>query len=93
MMTTLEEATSLHPKLLHNLETHYHNVEKLYNDNLSREEIREELQIPYEDWMPMDDVIFAIESVHRSDNVFGENLYYRHNSLAGKAWEIKDEKR
>ena len=89
-MTTLEEVASLHPKLLHNLETHYHNVEKLYNDNLSREEIREELQIPYEDWMPMDDVIFAIEYVHRSDNVFGENLYYRHNSLAGKEWEIKD---
>jgi len=90
MMTTLEKKASLHPKLLHNLETHYHNVEKLYNDNLSREEIREELQIPYEDWMPMDDVIFAIEYVHRSDNVFGENLYYRHNSLAGKEWEIKD---
>ena len=90
-MTTLEKATSHNPKLLHNLETHYHNIEKLYNDNLDLETIREELQIVEEDWYPMQDVIFAKESIYRCNNIFGEVLYYKGCNISGKSQEIKDD--
>ena len=87
-MTTLEKATSHNLKLLHNLETHYHNIEKLYNDNLDLETIREELQIPYEDWIPMQDIIFADESIYKCNNIFGETLYYKGCNKTGRSQEI-----
>ena len=89
-MTTLERAASLYPKLLHNLETHYHNIETLYTDNLSIDDIRIQLQIPYDEWLQMEDIIFAKESVYRCSNVIGETIYYKGNNIKGNKWEIKD---
>jgi hypothetical protein len=82
---------NLSPKLLHDLETHYNNVEKLYNDNLHLEAIREELQISYEDWLPMQDVIFAPESIYKCNNVFNNTVYYKYNYTTGRSQEIKND--
>ena len=90
-MTSLEKIASLHPKLLHNLETHYHNIEKLYNDDVGLESIRAELQISEEDWLPMEEVIFANESIYRCSNIFGQTLYYKGFNISGQSQEIKDE--
>ena len=91
-MTTLEIKTNHNPKLLHDLETHYHNIEKLYNDSVDLESIREELQIPYEDWLPMQDIIFAKESIYKCNNTFGQTLYYKGNNITGITQEINYEK-
>jgi len=79
---------NLSPKLLHDLETHYHNIEKLYNDSLDLESIREELQIPYEDWLPMQDIVFNPKPIFKSNNIFNQTIYYKYNSDTGKSQEI-----
>ena len=88
MITTLEKATSHNPKLLHNLETHYHNIEKLYNDNVGLELIRGTLQISDEDWLPIEEVIFAKECIYKCHNIFGETLYYKSCNESGRSQEI-----
>jgi len=91
MMTTLEIKTNHNPKLLHDLETHYHNIEKLYNDGIDLEEIRIELQISDNDWYPMEDIIFAKESIYRCNNIFGKTVYYKGCNISGRSQEIEYE--
>ena len=78
----------LSQKLLHDLEKYYHNIEVLYNDNQDIEAIREHLRIPYEDWLPMQDVIFAPESIYKCTNVFDNTVYYKYNHNTGRSQEI-----
>ena len=79
---------NLSPKLLHDLETHYHNIEVLYNDNLNPEDIREKLNIDFEDWIPMHSVIFSEESIYKANNTFGKIIYYKYNNYTGKTQEV-----
>jgi len=78
--------------LLHNLEKYYHNIETLYNDNVDLEEIRISLKIPYDDWLPMEDVIFADESIYRASDIFGQTKFYMGNNRTGRSQEITHEK-
>lgn len=82
---------NLSPKLLHDLEAHYHNIEVLYNDGIDRESIRATLNIPYKDWMPMDDIIFNNNAILKCNNIFDETIFYKYNNFTGKLQEIKDE--
>jgi len=87
-MTQIAEWGNLSPKLLHDLETHYHNIETLYNDNVDLEEIRISLKIPYDDWLPMEDVIFADESIYRASDIFGQTKFYMGNNRTGRSQEV-----
>ena len=78
----------LSQKLLHDLETHYHNITTLYNDGLDLETIREKLNIFYDDWLPMEDIIFDIEPIYKCNNIFNNTLYYKYNHNKGKSQEI-----
>ena len=91
-MTEIAQWGNLSPKLLHDLEKHYHNIEKLYNDNVDLEEIRISLKIPYNDWLPMEDVIFADESVYRATDIFGQTKFYMGNNRSGHSQEITHER-
>jgi len=86
-MTKIEWG-NLSPKLLHDLETHYHNIETLYNDNVDLEEIRISLKIPYSDWLPIEDVIFATESIYRASDIFGQTKFYMGNNKTGRSQEV-----
>ena len=87
-MTKIAEWGNLSPKLLHDLETHYHNIETLYNDNVDLEEIRISLKIPYSDWLPIEDVIFATESIYRASDIFGQTKFYMGNNKTGRSQEV-----
>ena len=87
-MTQIAEWGNLSPKLLHDLETHYHNIETLYNDNVDLEEIRISLKIPYSDWLPIEDVIFATESIYRASDIFGQTKFYMGNNKTGRSQEV-----
>ena len=89
-MTEIAQWGNLSPKLLHNLETHYHNIEVLYSDGVDLESIRTTLKIPYDDWLPMEDVIFADESVYRATDIFGQTKFYMGNNRTGRSQEITD---
>jgi len=91
-MTEIAQWGNLSPKLLHDLEKHYHNIETLYNDNVDLEEIRISLKIPYNDWLPMEDVIFADESVYRATDIFGQTKFYMGNNRSGHSQEITHER-
>jgi len=86
-MTKIEWG-NLSPKLLHDLETHYHNIETLYNDNVDLEEIRIILKIAYSDWLPIEDVIFADESIYKASDIFGETKFYIGNNRTGRSQEV-----
>jgi len=87
-MTKIAEWGNLSPKLLHDLETHYHNIETLYNDDVDLEEIRISLKIPYSDWLPIEDVIFATESIYRASDIFGQTKFYMGNNKTGRSQEV-----
>ena len=87
-MTQIAEWGNLSPKLLHNLEKYYHNIETLYNDNVDLEEIRISLKIPYSDWLPIEDVIFATESIYRCKDIFGDTKFYMGNNKTGRSQEV-----
>jgi hypothetical protein len=88
-MTEIAQWGNLSPKLLHDLETHYHNIEMLYNDNIDLEEIRIGLEIPYEEWLPMEDIIFATQSIYRVKNIFRKTKFYRSHNKTNYTEEVK----
>jgi len=82
---------NLSPKLLHNLEQNYHNIEKLYNDNVDLEGIREELQISDEDMWAMEEIMFPKTSVYTIDNIFEGRVTYEFASASLKSKPISQE--
>ena len=91
-MTEIAQWGNLSPKLLHDLETHYHNITISYNDGMDLEKIRISLKIPYNDWLPMEDVIFAEESIYRATDIFGQTKFYMGNNRSGHSQEITHER-
>ena len=90
-MTQIAEWGNLSPKLLRNLEKHYHNIETLYRDNMDIESIRENLKISYDDWLPMEDVIFASKAIYKTVNIFGETQFYMGYNKSGRSREIDND--
>jgi len=89
-MTEIAQWGNLSPKLLHDLETHYHNITISYNDNMDLEEIRTSLKIPYNDWLPMEDVIFPEESIYKATDIFEQTKFYISNNRSGRSREVKN---
>ena len=89
-MTEIAQWGNLSPKLLHDLETHNHNIAISYNDNMDLEEIRISLKIPYNDWLPMEDVIFPEESIYKATDIFEQTKFYISNNRSGRSREVKN---
>jgi len=88
-MTQIAEWGNLSPELLHDLETHYHNIETLYNEGMNITDIQENLQLSDGQMFAMEDVIFAEESVYRCTDIFGDTKFYMGNNRTGRSQEIE----
>ena len=80
---------NLSPKLLHDLETHYHNIATLYNEGMNITDIQENLQLSDGQMFTMEDVIFSNEAVYKVINIFGETKFYMNNNRSGRSQEIE----
>ena len=78
----------LNPRLLNNLEQHYHNIALLYSENVDLEEIRMRLKISDTDMIEIEDVMFDKSPIYTALNIFGNTVHYKYNASTGKSQEV-----
>jgi len=81
----------LSPKLLHDLETYYHQIALLYAEGVGVEDITNTLQISDKRMYDMEEIIFAKNTIYTADNIFEGRATYKFNKYSLQSTFISQE--